>query len=373
MNETIHHDSASDVPWLTSDRRMRVPDTSSLPDSEKAAPAVRELGDRVSAAEDALHAKTDQLRDTRDAWVESMRTTVRRNPLGAVAAAVTLGAIVARIEPEVEAGQARGARCLDSPQPVDVTVRMKHLATDSVQRPPLALLGADGNSVATLRKHCRSLGYDAFDWGQGFNTGPKGDLDVWLHTLKSQVADLLAGHTQPATLIGWSLGGLYAREIGKLMAPRIRQVITMEPPFNAAADHTTVGWLFRMLSGSSSTIDLALSQRLRTPPPMRTTSIYSLGTVRPDQVSQLAAAPADTPSPSEVHTMFYAHAHKPHHPDNDVPEEFEPGAPPVEPDEGPVPAQVPDDPEHDRVVDPAANLALQAQPTRHQLEVALCP
>lgn len=188
---------------------------------------------------------------------------------------------------------------------------MKNLATDAVQRPSLALLGvepfraalefawhkvgksgdakpgdghpvvifpglgADGNSVSTLRGHCRALGYDAFDWGQGFNTGPQGDLDAWLHTLKSQVVDLLAGHTQAATLIGWSLGGLYAREIGKLMAPRIRQVITIGTPFNAQADHTNVGWLFRLLSGTSSTLDPALSRRLRTPPPLRTTSIYS--------------------------------------------------------------------------------------------------
>jgi pimeloyl-ACP methyl ester carboxylesterase len=188
---------------------------------------------------------------------------------------------------------------------------MKHLATDSVQRPSLALLGAepfrgamefarhkfrkstdakpgdghpvvifpglgmDGHSVAALRAHCRSLGYDAFDWGQGFNTGPQGNLDIWLHTLKSQVAGLLAHHSQPATLIGWSLGGLYAREIGKLMAPRIRQVITMGTPFNTEADHSNLGWLFRMLSGSSSAIGPVLSQRLRTPPPLRTTSIYS--------------------------------------------------------------------------------------------------
>jgi pimeloyl-ACP methyl ester carboxylesterase len=136
-------------------------------------------------------------------------------------------------------------------------------------------LGADGNSVATLRAHCRSLGYDAFDWGQGFNTGPQGDLDAWLRGLKSQVVDLLAGHTQPATLIGWSLGGLYAREIGKLMAPSVRQVITIGTPFNAEADHTNVGWLFRLLSGTSSTLDPALTRRLRTPPPLRTTSIYS--------------------------------------------------------------------------------------------------
>jgi alpha-beta hydrolase superfamily lysophospholipase len=136
-------------------------------------------------------------------------------------------------------------------------------------------LGADGKSVATLRDHCRSLGYEAFDWGQGFNTGPQGDLDVWLHGLKAQVNDLLAGHTQPATLIGWSLGGLYARELGKLMAPRVRQVITIGTPFNAEADHTNAGWLFRLLSGHSSAMDPALSRRLRKPPPMRTTSIYS--------------------------------------------------------------------------------------------------
>ena len=136
-------------------------------------------------------------------------------------------------------------------------------------------LATGGKSVATLRARCRELGYDAFDWGQGFNAGPQGDLDAWLHNLKSRVVDMLSGHTQPATLIGWSLGGLYAREIGKLIAPRVRQVITMGTPFNAAADHTNVGWLFRLLSGNSAAIDPALSLRLRTPPPMRTTSIYS--------------------------------------------------------------------------------------------------
>ena len=136
-------------------------------------------------------------------------------------------------------------------------------------------LGTDGKSVATLRARCRALGYAAFDWGQGFNTGPQGDFDAWLHALKSRVVDLLSGYTQPATLIGWSLGGLYAREIGKLISPRVRQVITMGTPFNAEADHTNVGWLFRLLSGNSAAIDPALSRRLRTPPPMRTTSIYS--------------------------------------------------------------------------------------------------
>jgi pimeloyl-ACP methyl ester carboxylesterase len=136
-------------------------------------------------------------------------------------------------------------------------------------------LGADGASVATLRKHCRALGYDAFDWDQGFNTGPQGDLDDWLDELRARVSALLAGSHQPATFIGWSLGGLYARELAKLMARQVRQVITIGTPFNADADRTHAGWLFRLLSGRSTTVDLAMSRRLRTPPAMRTTSIYS--------------------------------------------------------------------------------------------------
>lgn len=136
-------------------------------------------------------------------------------------------------------------------------------------------LGTDGKSVAPLLAYCRLLGYDAVDWGQGFNTGPRGDLDSWLDALKSRVLALLSDQAEPATLIGWSLGGIYARELSKLMAPRVRQVITIGTPFNADADHSNVGWLYRLLSGSPSAIDPALSRRLRTPPPLRTTSIYS--------------------------------------------------------------------------------------------------
>ncbi len=43
---------------------------------------------------------------------------------------------------------------------------------------------------------------------------------------------------------------------------------------------------------------------------------------------------------------------KPNWPNHDVPDELEPGALPVEPDQGQVPAQIPADPEHDRLLDP---------------------
>lgn len=136
-------------------------------------------------------------------------------------------------------------------------------------------LGADGTSVSILRGHCRELGYEAFDWGLGFNTGPRGDLNAWLEGLAEEVSAQLAQHEKPATLIGWSLGGLYARELGKLLAPQLQQVITIATPFNGSAVDNKTRWLSTILGGGTANIDPTWIQRLRHPPPIRTTSIYS--------------------------------------------------------------------------------------------------
>ena len=134
-------------------------------------------------------------------------------------------------------------------------------------------LASDGRAVAPLRQHCRRLGHVALDWGRGFNTGPKGDVDHWLQALADDVQRLLRGHGQPPTLIGWSLGGLYARELAKLPGMPVRQVITIGTPFNGAPENTHVGWMYRLLNGQRAQLAPALRQRLRTPPPVPTTSI----------------------------------------------------------------------------------------------------
>ena len=136
-------------------------------------------------------------------------------------------------------------------------------------------LATNGSAVAPLRKFCASLGYAALDWGRGYNTGPRGNLTQWLDQLADHTAALLAPHQASASLIGWSLGGLYAREVAKRLSSQTRQVITIGTPFNATADHTRVGWLYRLLSGAAVDIAPAFSCQLRTPPPVPTTSIYS--------------------------------------------------------------------------------------------------
>lgn len=136
-------------------------------------------------------------------------------------------------------------------------------------------LATDRHAIGPLKEFCEMLGYTAYDWGRGFNTGPKGDVDEWLAELSSHVGDLLRQHKQRATLIGWSLGGIYAREIAKSISRRVRQVITIGTPFAGTADQTNVSWVYRLVNGQIPPLDEALMQRLRTAPMVPTTSIYS--------------------------------------------------------------------------------------------------
>lgn len=136
-------------------------------------------------------------------------------------------------------------------------------------------LAADHRLMTPLAKHCARLGYTAHDWGRGYNTGPAGDALQWLRELAAEVAITMPDARKGITLIGWSLGGLYAREIAKAIPGRVRQVITLGTPFARLADSTNVQWLFELLNGTRGAVDASFARALRMPPPVPTTSIYS--------------------------------------------------------------------------------------------------
>jgi len=112
MNEPTLPNGAPDIPWPTSDHRMRVPDTSMLPGTEYAPPAaVASLKQAVQGAHDAIDrfadSATPKVRQMSDsvaaagtalrARVDTLRGAVRRNPLVALAVALALGAAVVRV------------------------------------------------------------------------------------------------------------------------------------------------------------------------------------------------------------------------------------------------------------------------------------
>src|SRR3954464_14322090 len=87
---------------------------------------------------------------------------------------------------------------------------------------------ADDVSTRALRTVLRKLGYDVHGWGLGRNIGPtaacvKGTRDL-LHHLSDK-------HQRPVSLIGWSLGGIFARDLARRDPESVRQVVTLGSPF----------------------------------------------------------------------------------------------------------------------------------------------
>ncbi len=136
-------------------------------------------------------------------------------------------------------------------------------------------LGADDTYMCPLAQHCQRLGYTCHPWGRGRNRGPCGEVDVWLRQLAVDIEEMVRGHREPVTLIGWSLGGLYAREVAKALTRRVRQVITLGTPSANISESTNAGWLYKLLSGNPASVSRRLATTLKTPPPVPTISIYS--------------------------------------------------------------------------------------------------
>jgi pimeloyl-ACP methyl ester carboxylesterase len=131
-------------------------------------------------------------------------------------------------------------------------------------------LTASDASTLTLREFLRAQGYKAHEWGLGFNLGPReGVLDACLGLVKK----LRAESGRKVSLIGWSLGGIYAREMAKLAAEDVRSVITLGTPFKGSPRATNAWRVYEFASGER--IDSMDTNQFASPPPVPTTSIFS--------------------------------------------------------------------------------------------------
>jgi pimeloyl-ACP methyl ester carboxylesterase len=136
-------------------------------------------------------------------------------------------------------------------------------------------LGAGAFTTSQLRSHLQNCNFLVHDWELGVNTGPEGAFDDWLGALAGRVCALHQRHGRKVSLVGWSLGGIYAREIAKHCPQGVRQVVTLGTPFGALHDANHAGTIFRLAGGDTSQLTPRLLQRLRERPPVPTTSIYS--------------------------------------------------------------------------------------------------
>lgn len=136
-------------------------------------------------------------------------------------------------------------------------------------------LGTSAAATLVLRSFLQRCGFAVYDWAQGINTGPPADFDAWLQTLAHTLTHVHARHRRRVSLLGWSLGGIYARELAKCRPDLVAQVVTLGTPFTGHPKATNAWPLYRLLNGRSPCADAALLRRLRRCPPVRTHSVYS--------------------------------------------------------------------------------------------------
>ena len=123
-------------------------------------------------------------------------------------------------------------------------------APDGDQHPVLTLPGFLGGdrSTSLIRRYLVSKNYRAYPWLLGRNNGPHSSGENGA-LLDKRIEEIYQETGEKVSLVGWSLGGVMARNAARRMPDRIRQVITLGSPFEAHKRSSSIAPLFRLISG----------------------------------------------------------------------------------------------------------------------------
>lgn len=126
-------------------------------------------------------------------------------------------------------------------------------------------------STRKLRLALRQAGFRVHGWKQGPNLGIKADI---LDRVQARVDQISRRADEPVILIGWSLGGLIAREYAKFAPERVAKVVTLGAPFSGDPRGNNVWRLYEMIARhkvDAPPLDCALAEK----PPVDTVAIWS--------------------------------------------------------------------------------------------------
>jgi hypothetical protein len=140
--------------------------------------------------------------------------------------------------------------------------------------PVLTLPGflASDLSMAPMRRYLREIGYDAYAWKMGRNIGGISRIRA---ALRERLAEIHAATGRKVSLVGWSLGGVYARDLALQEPDMVRYVVTLASPFANDVRATNATRLYEALSGETVGENSELRMAIAGDLPVPTTSIHS--------------------------------------------------------------------------------------------------
>jgi pimeloyl-ACP methyl ester carboxylesterase len=150
---------------------------------------------------------------------------------------------------------------------------MRHLPKGD-GHPVLVLPGFVASDVSTrpLRGLLKDLGYAPFGWGLGRNLKFNDAREAEMRALVDRIYD---EHGRKLSIIGWSLGGVFARELAKRAPEKVRAVISLGSPITRHRDYSNARRLYDAINGPPEKSRAEQLSRLGEAPPVPTTSIFS--------------------------------------------------------------------------------------------------
>ncbi len=133
-------------------------------------------------------------------------------------------------------------------------------------------LATDG-TTAPLRGLLDDLGYDSYAWGMGRNMRFNEEREEEMLGLLDAIFD--THHGDKVSLVGWSLGGVFARELAKVRPEKVRCVVSLGSPIHLPHEHSHARHIYEQVNGPLDPREHERMAKLNVPPPVPTTSIYS--------------------------------------------------------------------------------------------------
>ena len=144
-----------------------------------------------------------------------------------------------------------------------------------MRQPVVVFPGFTAGDLSTfvLRRHLQSRGFRVHRWRLGVN---RGDVPALIPQVVERIEEIYQRHRAPISLVGWSLGGVLAREAARERPELVRGVVTLGSPVIGGPKYTrAAGFYKNVLKQDLDAIERDVHERNQIPIRVPITAIYS--------------------------------------------------------------------------------------------------